>query len=876
MLVAATLVPGASAAAATTSYMAGAGSADITPPPSGSAAAAAANSAFGPANCPAALFPALGRFALQEPFQDLNGDNQWDAGTDLSSGPNGQKPDPYCDANANGRWDGIYSDNGNGPARGVNDPIGVRAFAISDGHDKPVVYASVTVIGLFDYYTELARADLARLGVDADLVVSANHNESSPDTIGLYGALQTPLSVGVRSGIDEYYMGFLADRVAHAAAAAVRDLQPANLYANQIEGSIPDGTRGSSYPLLTGMSQRISDQFPTTVALPADDRVAAVDPKVGLLQARRPDGTPIFTVVSQGAHNQEMGNAVAGIGPQLSGDWPGAFQRSFDSSHAGTAIYLVGENGSIEDPQTDPAVVPNGSENHTTPATQYLQAQATGARLAAIADAAARDATELDRGTVRLVRRQFCIPLENNGFIALAAAGEFGLRQGYVCDQSGNPVAPVPNGAIAPTASADFRTFVAYADIGPDLQLLDNPGEAFPALMLGSPFGADEASCPRPNPAVPTWHARAPYRFQVGLADDMIGYLIPPWGFASDQAGLFNNDTCSSDQNGHRHKLESESTGPTAAGDVAENLAALLDAERDPSAHVATGRYLRADGSYSRWPTGAAGLLLAPAGQSALDPNAGLLLAAPATAGFGGRAADANAFFMDYDGQPQAAPDVTTRGMMVLDSGGCVAARYYLDVFPVLDSSRGSLGAARAQPAVLPDSGCSQLSAANGTPELQPGAALRAGLPVALGARSGRRDGHGTSPSRAVSACLARRRPISTVARRRLSARRHGRLELRGSARELACGSHRGRITRVTVAIGRPAGRRCRFVGSRGALLPARSCRRPILLLAHGTTRWSLRLALRLAPGRYRLVVRAVDGSGRTEAPGARASLRVR
>jgi hypothetical protein len=32
---------------------------------------------------------------------------------------------------------------------------------------------------------------------------------------------------------------------------------------------------------------------------------------------------------------------------------------------------------------------------------------------------------------------------------------------------------------------------------------------------------------------------------------------------------------------GHRHKLESESVGPYAANDVANNLASMLDAERD-------------------------------------------------------------------------------------------------------------------------------------------------------------------------------------------------------------------------------------------------------------------------------------------------------
>jgi hypothetical protein len=85
---------------------------------------------------------------------------------------------------------------------------------------------------------------------------------------------------------------------------------------------------------------------------------------------------------------------------------------------------------------------------------------------------------------------------------------------------------------------------------------------------------------------------------------------------------------------------------------------------------------------------------------------------------------------MDFDGQPQAAPDVTTRGMMTFDAQGCVAARYYLDVFPTLAASR-PLAAATTRPPLLPRAACPALTGRGGTPELQPGAAASAGLPVA-------------------------------------------------------------------------------------------------------------------------------------------------
>jgi len=185
----------------------------------------------------------------------------------------------------------------------------------------------------------------------------------------------------------------------------------------------------------------------------------------------------------------------------------------------------------------------------------------------------------------------------------------------------------------------------------------------------------------------------------------MIGYMIPAWGFASGTPGLFNNDTCYQDMHGHGHKLESESAGPTSANDIANALSGLLARRPDPSAQIVMGRYVLANGTYSHWPTGAVGILIPPAGRTALDPSAGLLIGAPATAAFGGRRVDANGVFMDYDGQPQARPDVTTRGMMVLGTNGCVKARYYLNVFPALDSSH-PLGGAVSQAAALPRRPC--------------------------------------------------------------------------------------------------------------------------------------------------------------------------
>jgi hypothetical protein len=340
----------------------------------------------------------------------------------------------------------------------------------------------------------------------------------------------------------------------------------------------------------------------------------------------------------------------------------------------GVPLFLVGDNGSIEDPVTQPKV--SLVQHPECKDGCYAQTQATGAALAGVTAAGVRRLSPIRPGAVRLRRTEFDVPLENNIFKAAAAAGLFGQRQTYT------------GGVAVGQLGTDLRTSVSVVDLGPDLQLLANPGESFPALMVGSHWGIEDAGCPdRANPPVPTWHARATYRFQVGLADDLIGYLIPAWGF-STAPGVYPttcvNDQDDKDPKGHQHKLETESVGYTASNRVAEELTKLLAGDPDPKAAVRQGRWVRTDGSTSRRPENAVGLYLAD----------GTVLAAAPVTGFARHAVVRGARFIDYDGAVQSAPDITTHGMVRPDG-----SRVYVDVYPAMTVP--ALGSARTsrQPA---------------------------------------------------------------------------------------------------------------------------------------------------------------------------------
>jgi hypothetical protein len=790
------LVP--SGASAATPYLAGAARVDTTPPPFDASADAAAFP-----TCPSAVFTGPRAFALSEPYVDTDADGEFSyigAGQDAV-------PEPFCDANANGRYDGIYSSGGvDHLARSVHDPLDARAFSISDGQHT-VVVVSVVAQGLFENYVEAMRTRLAQLqpGVD-DLIVSANHNESSPDTVGIYGGPEVGGVTGANSGIDDYYMDFLIEQVAQAAAHAYDDRVPADLAVSEF-GLPPD------------LEVNLSNNFPTTND---DHSPAAIDPKVRVLTATDSTGARIFTTMNLAAHNQEIGHSAA-LGREMSSDWPGYFHDELERLVGGRAIFLVGDNGSEEDPVTvppvDEAAHPECSEGC------YAQAESTGHAFArSVADHLA-EAEPIRGGEVGVRRDQFFVPLENNLFKAAAAAGLFGDRQTYL--------AGVPAGR----AGDQLRTEADLVSVGPDLQFMTNPGEAFPALILGSPWGIEDAGCPeRPNPPVPAWHMSGTHRFQIGLANDMIGYELPAWAFSSS-AGAFRyegppdaggpatcvNDADDVDAAGHQHKLETEGAGPTASNLVAEHLTALADEAPDPAALIRPGRYLYADGSLSRRPQrtlagggteDAAAIWMADPGAGALTPGTGRIVARPGIAAFGETPVDGAGHFMDYDGQEQAGPDITTRGMLAPTNAPAEpSGRFYLDVYPALDTE---------------------------------------------------------SPGEARSFCEDRRAPESRFDSKRLSKRR---LVLAGTADDAGCADpgtapRAGSIARVRIDVARRIHRhRCRFLRPNGVLQRhPHPCSNPLELTPEGLRSWRLDLRVRrMAKGRYLARVRAVDGAGNRE-----------
>src|SRR5436309_1513205 len=108
--------------------------------------------------CPRALYSGPRRWRFEEPYQDTDGSG--DFNYPLSSDQGGAPaPEPFCDYNHNGRWEGIYLSGGTDhQAQTLHDPIDARAVAFTGSNGQTVVVVSVVAQGIFENYIREARA----------------------------------------------------------------------------------------------------------------------------------------------------------------------------------------------------------------------------------------------------------------------------------------------------------------------------------------------------------------------------------------------------------------------------------------------------------------------------------------------------------------------------------------------------------------------------------------------------------------------------------------------------------------------------------------------------------------------------------------------
>ena len=142
--------------------------------------------------------------------------------------------------------------------------------------------------------------------------------------------------------------------------------------------------------------------------------------------------------------------------------------------------------------------------------------------------------------------------------------------------------------------------------------------------------------------------------------------------------------------------------------------------------------------------------------------------------------------------------------------------------------------------------------------------------------RAGRVRWRGRNGGGSSAGCPDKVAPVSRFARKRSKQSRR-RLHFSGTSRDKACTGANGivaagKVSRVDVSVakvrGNGRGKNCRFLTKKGTLTGFRGCRKPVLLRASGTAKWTITLRPRTLPaGHYRVVARGVDASKNKERP---------
>ena len=255
-------------------------------------------------------------------------------------------------------------------------------------------------------------------------------------------------------------------------------------------------------------------------------------------------------------------------------------------------------------------------------------------------------------GALKSQQQAICMPLENNLFKAAFAAGLFPDRPAYTnsgCTiEAGRPASAASRSAASTASPAAeeaeyLKSNVSILTLGP-VQLAYSPGEVFPFTETRGAI--DEALMPFPTdcyePMTENFYCGAslpmtpwisasmtrPYRFLVGLGEDMVGYISPPGNFVGVEGEVDSEpwkayeDTkrTGHDRFGNGHADDAESIGPYAGLTVTDSLQQLLEQDGRGS-KVQPGLYLDAQGHLSTSPF-ATGSFTGAVGVEAIAPRA--------------------------------------------------------------------------------------------------------------------------------------------------------------------------------------------------------------------------------------------------------------
>jgi len=403
----------------------------------------------------------------------------------------------------------------NNPAVGVLDDLTCSAVWIDDNSGRgAVVFVSADNVGMTNNDVNAVKAEMADFLRETgcrSVNIMATHDHAGIDTMGIWG----PIPKKIQSGKDPKYMRILFDGI----QACVREA-----YETRRDGQIYLGRKDAPEELQN--DKRLPWVFSRAVTR---------------LRFVPDDGGREIYFINFAAHSESL----LGRNSLISADFPGEARRLVKAAADVDIIYFVGAIGGM-------------ITTHEVCEDNIESMRQCGRMLADTILAIDKDTEEKLEPVMNILRQEFYLSGDNP---VLMLGGKLKLldAQSY----------PTAKGVL----KQSLKTEMTYISMGA-LQMALCPGEVFPELIYGGYLSAEESASGKgaeanPRPFIEI--ADDPNLLVFGLANDEIGYIIPPNDFLVNAELPYIEQT--RDRLDRRHYEEVNSLGP----DTAPGMAAVFE-----------------------------------------------------------------------------------------------------------------------------------------------------------------------------------------------------------------------------------------------------------------------------------------------------------
>jgi len=404
---------------------------------------------------------------------------------------------------------------------GVFDLCNASAVWMDTGNDG-VLLIGVDCVGLSNVMVETIRQRLESFcketGCSAVNVYST-HTHAGIDTLGLWG----PVMVNGKN--DEY-----SENVIDAAVAAA-----GQAYENRITGTLHLGSVNTEEEIKNFLR---------------DSRLPMVyDPNLYQLRFDPLDESAVgIRMYLYGAHAESLRSDNS----YVSRDFPGVMCDLIEAETGDQVMFMPGAiGGLIMTEVLDKSSYPNNMK-------------LTGELLSQYALSITPEEEQTIEPILQYAATDFTISLDNTGFVLYRFLGVLENEAKYTGKSA---------------TGYEMESEMTLLQLG-DVTFCLMPGEIFPELVWGGEYGHANSDGVNPQPLA---EIAAGYGFEqlliIGLANDEIGYIVPPSDF------LLNEDvpylTKTMDYKFENHYEETNSMGPETANVIAENFEKLCDALED-------------------------------------------------------------------------------------------------------------------------------------------------------------------------------------------------------------------------------------------------------------------------------------------------------